>query len=65
VVIVVDLVTIGHVLTDIRLFVDEFPEPDGEAKTDRLSFGGGGSAANVAVGASHVGVESEFIGAIY
>jgi len=61
---VADLVAIGHVLTDIRIFVDEFPGPDGEAKTDRLSFGGGGSAANVAVGASRLGVKSEFVGAI-
>jgi ribokinase len=59
-----DLVTIGHILTDVRLFVDEFPNPDEEAKTDNLSFGGGGSAANVAVGASRLGVKSGFIGAI-
>ncbi len=59
-----DLVAIGHLLTDIRIFVDEFPGPDGEAKTGRLSFGGGGSAANVAVGASRLGVKSEFVGVI-
>jgi ribokinase len=61
---VIDLVTIGHVLTDIRIFVDRFPKPDEEAKTDKLSLGGGGSAANVAVGASRLGVKSEFVGAI-
>jgi ribokinase len=49
---------------DIRILVDEFPQPDREAKTDKLSLGGGGSAANVAVGASRLGVKSEFIGAI-
>lgn len=59
-----DLITIGHVLTDIRVFVDEFPKPDEEAKTDKLSLGGGGSAANVAVGASRLGVKSGFIGTI-
>ncbi|MEM3459470.1 MAG: carbohydrate kinase family protein [Candidatus Bathyarchaeia archaeon] len=59
-----DLVAIGHVLMDIRIFVDEFPEADGEAKTDKLSLGGGGSAANVAVGASRLGVKSGFIGSI-
>lgn len=59
-----DLVTIGHVLTDVRMFVDRFPKPDEEAKTANLSFGGGGSAANVAVGASRLGVKSGFIGAI-
>ncbi|MEM3578369.1 MAG: carbohydrate kinase family protein [Candidatus Bathyarchaeia archaeon] len=59
-----DLVAIGHVLMDIRIFVDEFPVADGEAKTDKLSLGGGGSAANVAVGASRLGVKSGFIGSI-
>lgn len=59
-----DLVTIGHVLMDIRIFVGEFPKADEEAKTDRLSLGGGGSAANVAVGASRLGVKSGFIGSI-
>jgi len=59
-----DLVTIGHVLMDVRIFVDEFPKPDEEVKTDKLSLGGGGSAANVAVGASRLGVKSGFIGAI-
>lgn len=59
-----DLITIGHVLMDIRMFVDEFPKADEEAKTDKLSLGGGGSAANVAVGASRLGVKSGFIGSI-
>lgn len=59
-----DLITIGHLLTDIRVFVDEFPKPDEEAKIDKLSLGGGGSAANVAVGASRLGVKSGFVGAI-
>ena len=60
----VDLVTIGHVLMDIRIFVDQFPKPDEEAKAEKLSLGGGGSAANVAVGASRLGVKSEFVGAM-
>ena len=59
-----ELVTIGHVLMDIRIFVDEFPRPDAEVKTDKLSLGGGGSAANVAVGASRLGIKSGFVGAI-
>ncbi len=59
-----DLIAIGHVLMDIRIFVDEFPKADEEAKTDKLSLGGGGSAANVAVGASRLGVKSGFIGSI-
>jgi ribokinase len=49
---------------DIRIFVDQFPKPDEEARTEKLSLGGGGSAANVAVGASRLGVKSEFVGAI-
>ena len=59
-----DLITVGHVLTDIRLYIDAFPKPDGEAKVEKLIFGGGGSAANVAVGASRLGVKTGFIGAI-
>jgi ribokinase len=53
-----DLVTIGHVLMDIGIFVDEFPKADEEARTDKLSLGSGGSAANVAVGASRLGMKS-------
>lgn len=59
-----DLVTIGHVLMDIHFFVHEFPRADEEAKTDRLSLGEGGSAANVAVGASRLCVKSGFIGSV-
>lgn len=59
-----DLVTIGHVLMDVRIFVEEFPKQDEEVKTDKLSLGGGGSAANVAVGVSRLGVKSGFIGAM-
>ena len=59
-----ELITIGHVLADIRMFVNEFPRPDGEARSDALNVGGGGSAANVAVGASRLGVKSGFIGSI-
>ncbi len=49
---------------DARIFIKEFPKPDGEAKTSRFNFGGGGSAANVAVGASRLGVKSGFIGSL-
>lgn len=59
-----DLITIGHVLMDIRFYVDKFPKPDEEAKTDKLRLGGGGSAANVAVSASRLGVKSGFIGTV-
>lgn len=59
-----DLVTVGHVLMDVRMLVDEFPKIDEEAQTKELSLGGGGSAANVAVGASRLGVKSGFIGAL-
>jgi ribokinase len=59
-----ELITIGHVLADIRMFVNEFPKPDEEARTNALNVGGGGSAANVAVGASRLGVKSGFIGSI-
>jgi ribokinase len=59
-----ELITIGHVLMDIRIFVNDFPRADEEAKTDKLSLGGGGSAANVAVGASRLGVKSGFVGAL-
>jgi len=59
-----NLVTIGHILMDLRVQIDSLPRPDEEAKVRSLSFGGGGSAANVAVGASRVGLKSGFIGSL-
>ena len=59
-----DLVTIGHILMDIRVQIDKQPKPDEEARIRSLSFGGGGSAANVAVGASRLGLKSGFIGSL-
>ncbi|MBS7623021.1 carbohydrate kinase family protein [Candidatus Bathyarchaeota archaeon] len=59
-----DLVAIGHILMDIRVQIDKQPRPDEEARIRTLSFGGGGSAANVAVGASRLGLKSGFIGSV-
>ncbi|VVC03542.1 putative sugar kinase [Candidatus Burarchaeum australiense] len=59
----VEVATIGHVLYDIRCYVDEFPKPD---KTSFIQSsirgGGGGSAANVAASLKLLGHDSAFIG---
>ncbi|MFH1285033.1 MAG: PfkB family carbohydrate kinase [Candidatus Micrarchaeota archaeon] len=58
-----DLITMGHIVYDIRCYVEEFPHPD---KTTfmytTIKTSGGGSAANVAVDASVLGLKSGLIG---
>ena len=58
------LVAVGHVLIDLRFMVDRFPEPDEEAVILSESRGVGGSAANVAIAARRLGVESYVIAKI-
>ena len=60
-----DIVCIGHVLYDIRCYVDSFPSPDKLAVINgRLKFGMGGSTANSAVTASKLGMKCGIIGKI-
>ncbi|TFG04408.1 MAG: carbohydrate kinase family protein [Promethearchaeota archaeon] len=54
-----ELVTIGHILLDIRGYVDEFPKPDSSVKIKGdIHYSPGGSATNVAVGAGRLGIQS-------
>jgi ribokinase len=49
---------------DIQIVVDNFAQPDKEGIVRRISYGGGGSAANVAVGTSRLGIKSGYIGKV-
>lgn len=56
-------VTIGHIVYDIRNYVEEFPEPDHTAIMRMPpKVGGGGSAANVALNLCRLGIPSGVIG---
>lgn len=60
-----DIVCIGHVLYDIRCYVDNFPSPDKLAVImGRLKSSVGGSAANSAVEASKLGPKCGVIGKV-
>ena len=59
-----EVITIGHVLMDLRFCVDDFATPDKESVILRQSRGVGGSAANVAIGIQRLGGSSSVIGKI-
>ena len=59
-----DLVTVGHALVDIRIIVDKFPGPDEEAVVLSQTWGAGGSAVNVAIDASRLGLKTAVIAKI-
>jgi ribokinase len=60
-----DLVCLGHVLYDIRCYVDGFPLPDKlSIMAGRLKHSGGGSAANVAVNSTKLGLKTGMIGKV-
>jgi ribokinase len=60
-----DLVCLGHVLYDIRCYVDSFPLPDKLSIMEgRLKHSGGGSAANVAVNSTKLGLKTGMIGKV-
>jgi len=60
-----DLVCLGHVLYDIRCYVDSFPLPDKlSIMAGRLKYSGGGSAANVAVNSTKLGLKAGMIGKV-
>ncbi|MHA1266024.1 MAG: carbohydrate kinase family protein [Candidatus Helarchaeota archaeon] len=55
----IELVTIGHILLDIRGYVDEFPKPDSSVKIKgAIDYSPGGSATNVAVAAGRLGIRA-------
>jgi|AntDeeMetagen134_2_1112570.scaffolds.fasta_scaffold04214_3 ribokinase len=60
----VRVLSAGHVNWDVTLRLDELPEPDGEARINSQSSGGGGSAANTAVALSSLGVDVGVIGSV-
>ena len=60
-----DLVCLGHVLYDIRCYLDSFPLPDKMSiMAGRLKHSGGGSAANVAVNSTKLGLKTGMIGKV-
>ncbi|MEZ0393989.1 MAG: PfkB family carbohydrate kinase, partial [Desulfurococcaceae archaeon] len=59
-----DIVTVGHALVDIRIVVDEFPGSDEEAPVIRQTWGGGGSAVNVAIDGSRLGLRTAIMAKI-
>ena len=59
------VVTVGHIVYDIRNYVEAFPEPDHTAVMRmHPKAGGGGSAANVAVNLHKLGFSSGLIGSV-
>lgn len=60
----IDLLCIGHALVDIRFLVNKFPQPDEEARILDEKRGVGGSAANVAIGARRLGLQTGLIAKI-
>ncbi len=59
-----DLLAVGHALVDIRFLVKEFAGPDEEASVIKQSRGAGGSAVNVAIDASRLGLKTGVIAKI-
>ncbi len=60
-----DIVAVGHIVYDIRNYVQEFPGPD-QTAVMRMppKTGGGGSAANIAVNLRKLGFSSGVVGSI-
>ena len=59
-----DLVAVGHALVDIRIVVERFPGPDEEAVVVSQVWGGGGSAVNVSIDGSRLGLKTAIIAKI-
>ena len=60
----VTVLTAGHVNWDVTLYVDRFPEADGEAAIRSQHQSGGGSAANVAAALAGLEVDVGLIGSV-
>ena len=60
-----DVVSVGHIVYDIRNYVEEFPNPD-QTAVMRMppKAGGGGSAANIAVNLRKLGFRSGVVGSV-
>ena len=60
-----DIVAVGHIVYDIRNYVEAFPEPDHTAVMRmHPNAGGGGSAANIAVNLRRLGFSSGVVGSV-
>lgn len=59
-----DLVAVGAANVDLIMLVDKLAGPDEEISAKDFRLEGGGSAANVAVGVSRLGLKAGFIGNI-
>ena len=59
-----DVVTVGHILLDLRFCVERFATPDRESPITSQSHSVGGSAANVAIGVRRLGGLSKVIGKV-
>ncbi|MEM0093644.1 MAG: carbohydrate kinase family protein [Thermofilum sp.] len=59
-----DVVTVGHILLDLRFCVERFAASDRESPITCQSHGVGGSAANVAIGVRRLGGLSKVIGKV-
>ncbi|MEM4389614.1 MAG: carbohydrate kinase family protein [Candidatus Micrarchaeia archaeon] len=58
-----DIITLGHIIYDIRCYVENFPRPDKTSfMQTSIQTGGGGSAANVAADAVLLGHRAGVIG---
>ncbi len=55
---------VGHILVDMRVRVAEFSRSDQETAIQEVSYGVGGSAANVAIGVTRLGGSSMLLGKI-
>lgn len=58
------MVTVGHILLDLRFCVERFAAPDRESPITSQSHSVGGSAANVAIGVRRLGGLSKVIGKV-
>ena len=58
------ILSVGHILTDMRVRVNEFIESDLFSTINELSYGAGGSAANVAIGVTRLGGLCTLVGKI-
>jgi len=58
------LFSVGHILTDMRVRVDEKVGTDGFSQISELSYGVGGSAANVAIGMTRLGGSCTLVGKV-
>ena len=58
------VVCAGHVNWDVTIRVDSLPAPDAESVVEDRRASGGGSAANVAVALSNLGVPASLVGSV-